>query len=106
MIRNGKRGIHVSEKYALHRRIKLESKDKVFDYVLNWILNDPELVYMHVYDARKYNVQQIYLTKDAINLLKDQLAKHYPHLLNEILYRKKHKTNSSIPNRKFRKRTK
>jgi hypothetical protein len=53
-----------------------------------WIFNYPEHIYKRVYRYHVYNLEKLELNKDAIDLLKKQLAIHHPFLFNEITERR------------------
>ena len=56
--------------------------------IREWILNYPEHIYKRVYRYHVYDLEKLELNKDAIDLLKKQLAIHYPFLLNDIIERR------------------
>jgi hypothetical protein len=83
------RRISVSKKLMLSQRVKLKHNGVyTWGTISDWIKNEPQLMYMHVYNYKANSLVPVQLTRDAINLLKEALKTSYPELYNSIEFKK------------------
>ena len=86
------RRLSVSDKLMGEQRVQIKlGGSYVWGDVKKWIHEQPQLVYRHVYESKKYNLRRLQLTSDCIKLLKDELKKSHPELLKRIIQNKTRK---------------
>jgi hypothetical protein len=85
-----KRRFVVSDKAPLDRMVMLERNGtQTLNTVRSWIVTDPLLLYMHVYEPHKHGLTPLQLSRDAVNLLKKELEVNHPEIYTQILIRSK-----------------